>query len=111
MKISKRRAQFVGAKVRPQRVEEAELGVGCFPEQKVRQPLLAAGANEEIDVVCAAARARQQAGELLARRRPLEAPCRRRVGDGVARRIVDCDPQMETRAAAERRSASAMALA
>jgi len=33
-----------------------------------------------------------------------------RVGDGVARRIVDCDPQMETRAGGRAPLASAMAL-
>src|SRR5712691_4598945 len=109
MKINERCAQVVGAEVRPQHVEEAELGVGRLPEQEIRQPLLAAGANEKIDIsnrgLSLIFRKKwglslilQQAGELLARGRPLEAPGRRRVGDGVACRIVDRDPQMEARA-------------
>src|SRR5262245_27660324 len=51
MKISERQAQIIGAEVRPQRVDEAELGVGRLPKQEVRQPLLAAGADEEVDVM------------------------------------------------------------
>src|SRR6185369_7288803 len=99
MEIDECYAQIVGAEVRPQRVEEAELGVGRFPEQEIRQPLFAAGANEKIDVLLSvAAVACQQTGEFLTRRRPLEAPGCCRVGDGVARRIIDRDPQMQTRA-------------
>ena len=68
MEIVECGAQVVGAEVRPQRVDEAELGVGRFPEQEIRQPLFAAGADEEIDVVLSvAAVPRQQPGELLAR--------------------------------------------
>src|SRR5262245_39775049 len=47
-------AQMRGAEVRPHRVGENELGVGALPEQKIREPLLAAGADQEIDVAAGA---------------------------------------------------------
>src|SRR5215467_15805595 len=97
MKISERRAEISGAEVGPERVDEAELGVGAFPEQEVGQPLLAAGADQEIDVRnwgltpirnfvrnWGLTPILQQAAELLARGRALLAPRRRCVGDRVA---------------------------
>ena len=50
MEFRHRGAQLVGAEVRPQGVEEAELRIGGFPQQEIRQPFLAAGADQEIDV-------------------------------------------------------------
>ena len=44
------RSQVLCVEVRPQRVEEAKLGVGAFPQQEIRQTLLAAGADEKVDV-------------------------------------------------------------
>ena len=49
MEVGDGGAQIVGAEVGPQSVDEAELGVGALPQQEVGQPLLAAGADEEID--------------------------------------------------------------
>src|SRR5258706_1061351 len=37
-------------KIRPHPLPEMQLGVGAFPQQEVGQPLLAAGADHEIDV-------------------------------------------------------------
>src|SRR5262245_33940654 len=51
--LGNRCAQAVGVEVGPQRVDEAELGVGRLPEKKVRKTLLAAGADQEVDVVTA----------------------------------------------------------
>ena len=34
----------------PHAVGEPQLGVGAFPQQEVREALLAAGTNEEIDI-------------------------------------------------------------
>ncbi len=100
MEIGDRGAQIVGAEVGPQRVDEAELGVGRLPQQEIGQPLFAAGADEEIDVVLALPhRACQQPARTpraTAARSPRQA--RGRVGDGVARRVVDRDPQMQPRA-------------
>ena len=45
-----RRREIVGAELRPHPFGEVELGIGAFPEQEVGQPLLAAGADDEIDV-------------------------------------------------------------
>ena len=97
MEIGDRRAQVVGAEVGPQGVDEAELGVGAFPQQEIGQPLLAAGADEEIDVA-AGALPRDAAGRSLARGRRRE-PARGGAGDGVARGVVDRDPQIEAIAA------------
>jgi hypothetical protein len=44
------RGQMVGVEVGPQGVEEAKFGIGAFPQQEIRQPLLAVGTDEKIDV-------------------------------------------------------------
>ena len=51
--IGERCGEVVATEVRPQRVDETQLGVGRLPQQKVREPLLAAGADQEIDVAAA----------------------------------------------------------
>src|ERR1044071_1418430 len=38
-----------GRKVGPHRLTEEQLGVGAFPEQKIREPLLGAGPDQQID--------------------------------------------------------------
>ena len=43
------------AEVGPQRVGEVELGVGRLPQQEVRQPLLARGADEQVELAAARA--------------------------------------------------------
>src|SRR5262245_5701859 len=45
-----RGAQVLGAEVRPQRVDEDELGVGELPEQEIRDPQLARGPDQEIGI-------------------------------------------------------------
>src|SRR5207247_1723526 len=75
---------------------EVQLRVGALPEQEVREPLLASGADQEVDVggaVRLAVRLAQPAGERLARRGAVEAPGR--VEDRIPRRVVDGDPQPE----------------
>ena len=65
MEVGDGGTQIVGAEVGPQGVDEAELGVGAFPEEKIGQPLFAAGADEEIDLG-AGALPREQPAEGLA---------------------------------------------
>jgi hypothetical protein len=48
--------EIIGAELRPHATGEAELGVGAFPQQKIRQSFLAAGADQEIDIAAPAAR-------------------------------------------------------
>ena len=43
-----RRRSAAGVEIRPEQVGEIELGVGELPQQEVRNPLLAAGADEEV---------------------------------------------------------------
>src|SRR5206468_8558311 len=71
------RASEIGAvEVGPHLRGEDELGVGALPQQEVRESLLAAGADQQVDV-----------GQQLA------------VRDGGAGRVVDGDAQGERRAA------------
>src|SRR5215510_13698862 len=65
-----------GAEVGPHRVGEVQLGVGAFPQQEVRQALLAAAADQQVDV------GKQVAGL-----------------DRVARGVVDREAQLEAGAA------------
>src|SRR5206468_10865426 len=98
MKIGERCTHIGSTEVGPQRVDEAELGVSAFPEQEIGKPLLAAGADQEIDVrnwglspisrIGGLSRILQQTAKLLARGRALLAPGRCGTRDGVARRIV-----------------------
>src|SRR5262249_45644533 len=46
--VLERAEQFLTAEVRPQRVEEEQLGIGRLPEQEVGEPVLAASADKEI---------------------------------------------------------------
>ena len=43
-------AEVIGAEVGPERVGEDELGVGRLPEHEVRDPELARGADQEVDL-------------------------------------------------------------
>ena len=57
------------AEIGPQHVEEHQLGIGRLPQQEVRQPLLAGGADDQVGVGDAGGR--QEAGERrLVERRP-----------------------------------------
>ena len=44
------RGEMLGAEVRPQHVQEHQLRIGGLPEQKVRQPLLAGGADDQVGI-------------------------------------------------------------
>ena len=62
-------ARSAPREVRPHAVGEDQLGVGALPEQEVGEPLLAAGADQQVDVRHRAAVVRrigEQAGEGLA---------------------------------------------
>src|SRR5581483_3629526 len=45
-----RRAKLVTPEIRPHGVGENQLRVGALPEQKIREPLLAASPDHEVDV-------------------------------------------------------------
>src|SRR5215471_15630417 len=62
------RGEVIRAEIRPQGVDKAELGVGGFPEQEIRQPFLAPGADEQIDVLAGAVPGEQLAEGLAGRR-------------------------------------------
>ena len=96
VEIGERRAQIVGTEIGPERIDKAELRVSGFPQQEVRQSLFAAGADEQIDVGAGlAGRRGEQLAESLARGRLRGEPTGRRVRDGIARGIIDGDPQIE----------------
>ena len=68
VEVGKRGAQVLGAEVRPHVSAKQQLRVGAFPEQEIREPLLAAGADQQVDVAPGAvALPRQQPAERGAR--------------------------------------------
>ena len=75
MEIRDRGAQVLGAEVGPERVDEAQFRIGAFPQQEIREPLLAAGADQQVDVAAGAvALPRQQAAERRALGRVVAEP-------------------------------------
>src|SRR3989338_251254 len=79
--VLKRLLELGHGEVRPQGRREVKLGVGALPEQEVAQAQLAAGAEEEVDVVGAAG---DKPGE-IGRRVAVEAA--RGPGAGLARGV------------------------
>ena len=101
MEFADRGGEVVGIEVRPHPVGEVELGIGALPQQEVREALLAAGADQQIDVAAMARRvAGDEAAEALARELGAAIERGRRVQDGVARRVVERDAQMQLLAVA-----------
>src|SRR5580698_6321460 len=50
MKGGERVGKIGRPELRPHPLGEMQLGIGAFPQQEVREPLLAAGADDEVDV-------------------------------------------------------------
>lgn len=50
MEGGQRRGEIAGVEFGPHPLGEVQLGIGAFPQQEVGQPLLAGGADDEIDV-------------------------------------------------------------
>src|SRR5215470_12940787 len=50
VKLAERALQIRLGEIRPKRVDEDELGIGGLPEEEIAEPLLAAGADDEIRV-------------------------------------------------------------
>src|SRR5579859_268045 len=48
VKLAERALQIRLGEIRPKRVDEHEFGIGGLPEQEVAEPLLAAGADDQI---------------------------------------------------------------
>src|SRR5688572_12013393 len=82
--------------VRPQAVDEMQLGVCAFPEQEIAEALLATGADQQVDLRC-----RQggvvDCGERFGETRTVDAVCRPQTttyfDEAVLRRIVHGDAQ------------------
>src|ERR1700722_5545958 len=89
------KAQLV--EIRPQAIREVQLRVGAFPEQEVAQALLAAGADQKVDL---AGRMRavihlvQQAIEGIGVQIRIGAGAARGLEDAVPRGVVDGDAQV-----------------
>ena len=100
-KGGKRLREIVGVEFGPHPLGEMQLGIGAFPEQEIGEPLLAAGADDQIDIAQAGF-ACDELGKLFARRpRDPGQPCRG-VEDRVSGRIVDRDAQVQRLAACGR---------
>src|SRR5205823_1824579 len=84
---------------------EDDLRVGALPEQEVAQPLLAAGADQQVDLRRALARGAlaEDASQRLPRARLPGPQAQRRPRDRLTRRVVERDPQVEPPPCAGRR--------
>jgi hypothetical protein len=101
MEVGESRDEISFGEIRPHAVSEEKFGVGTFPEKKVREPLLAAGADEQVNFgvvrsegpseVCSEGVGRYRLGW-----HELGGSDRRGACDGVSRRIVDGDAEMKT---------------
>src|SRR5262252_2046175 len=100
-KLGDRLLQMLLAEVRPQRVDEHQLGIGALPQQEIADPLLAAGADQQVRV----GQTRRQKLALeqvlvdMVRRKP---PARRLSGKAAggledlgARAVVDADVDVD----------------
>ena len=92
-------AQIFGREVGPHPFGEMQFGVGALPQQEVGQPLLAAGADEEIDVAECRRSPVTSRAKLVARELVRPGGLRSGIQDRIARRIVDGDAQMQDVAA------------
>ena len=86
-----RLVQMLLAEIRPQRVDEHQLGVGALPEQEIADALLAAGADQQVRV----GHARRQ--QLAARSAPRR--CRRPRARRPRRGAPGCGPLAGSRRA------------
>src|ERR1035438_5848259 len=87
------------AEVRPETVGEVQLRISAFPQQKIAEPLFAAGANQQIDLACGIQGmidfVQQAPKRLTIKIRDVLGPPRSR-NDAVLRRIVDRDAQVHS---------------
>ena len=96
--ISEGCAQMFGAEIRPQGFDEVELRVGRFPQQKVRQALFAAGADEQVDIAASLRlRRSEETAESLARGRMICPPAGGCIRNRIARGIIESNLQIEPR--------------
>ena len=106
VELGNRRVQFAAPEVGPHHLGEVEFGVRAFPQQEVAQPALAAGANDQVHVLCRLALARLTRHQLAERRLPLLSAGGKLADpfggseNRVARRVVDGQPQQQTLTAA-----------
>ena len=59
MKLADGDGEVIAIEVRPHPIGEIELGIGALPQQEIGEPLLAAGADQQIDVAARDAQARR----------------------------------------------------
>jgi len=89
-------AQVFGREIRPAFGEEEKLGEGALPEQKIREALLAAGADQQVHVGGAATLdLGEHAAERFAREVRDFVEFAGGLKDGVAGGIINGQPQME----------------
>ena len=97
MKLAYGDGEVVGVEVRPHPVGEVELGIGALPQQEIGQALLAAGADEQIDVAALSSPAHRLTS-WLNRSRVISVRLSKAAAgaqDRVARRVVERDAQVQ----------------
>src|SRR6185312_4409499 len=99
--VGERRPELRLAEVRPQPVGEVELRISAVPEKEIRQPLLAAGADQKIHRAGIRHRMvdiRKEALEFLDARTAVACGTARGLEDAVLGGVVDRNPQAHPRA-------------
>src|SRR5215467_1320705 len=100
LELCERAHELLLGELRPHASREVELGVRALPEEEIAEALFAAGANEEIDIADREGIVRdlrEQVREALARQL-LAVRERGGLHDGLARRVIDGDAEMQVSA-------------
>src|SRR5580704_2155019 len=90
-----------GIEIRPQAVNEVQLGIGALPQEKIAQAALAAAADEQIDLRCRGLRMLSLSQEAQVLRGILErdvAQAAPGLDEHLATRVVDGEAQVQPRA-------------
>src|SRR5712671_1171478 len=105
MELVDRALQVGSSEIRPPAIGEIQLGVGAFPEKKIAQALLAAGADQQVDVTGLAVPVidvGHRPREILTRDVSGSAQLLRSSDKRVAGGVIDRDSQIESLAVAGR---------
>lgn len=99
MELVDRGLEVGGGEIGPPAIGEVQLGVGAFPKKKIAQTLLAAGADQEVDVTGFAVPmidVGHRPREILTRDVPGPAQLLRSSYERVAGGVIDRDSQIES---------------